>query len=60
VRIFNRIGEIVFESNDANFGWDGTYKGVIQLSGVFVYEMKLVFTDGHSDGIRTGTITLMR
>jgi gliding motility-associated-like protein len=23
--IYNRWGELIFESKDANFGWDGTY-----------------------------------
>jgi len=25
-KIFNRYGELVFETNDKNIGWDGTYK----------------------------------
>ena len=27
MRIFNRWGELIFESNDITKGWDGTYKG---------------------------------
>src|SRR5690606_25210461 len=29
-KIFNRWGELVFESYNQENGWDGTYKGVIQ------------------------------
>ena len=29
-RIYNRFGELVFETNDINKGWDGYYKGNVQ------------------------------
>ena len=60
IKIFNRWGEKVFESENPDFKWDGTYKGVLQNPCVFVYEMKIVFQDGHSDGLRKGSITLVR
>jgi len=34
--IFNRWGQVVFETKDINKGWDGTYKGKI-LPGNYVY-----------------------
>lgn len=37
IAIFNRWGEKVFESNDANKCWDGTYKGHECLPGVYTY-----------------------
>ncbi len=36
-RIFNRWGEMVYESNDINQGWDGRYKGVIQNPDSYAY-----------------------
>ena len=60
IKIFNRIGEMIFESNDLNFNWDGTYKGVMQGPGVFVWTLKMVFIDGHNEGVKTGSVTLMR
>lgn len=60
VQIFNRIGEKVFESNDYNFNWDGTYKGVAQIPQVFVYQMKMTFVDGHREELRKGTFTLLK
>ena len=60
IKIFNRWGEKVFESENPDFKWDGTYKGVLQNPCVFVYEMKIVFQDGHSDELRKGSITLVR
>ncbi len=35
--IYNRWGQIVFETNDYSKGWDGTYKGVPQNTALFVY-----------------------
>ncbi len=37
LRIFNRWGELIFESNDIALGWDGTYKGNTVPDGVYVY-----------------------
>ncbi len=36
-RIFNRWGELVYETSDITQGWDGTFKGAAQMPGVFVY-----------------------
>ena len=60
IQIFNRIGEKVFDSQDHNFGWDGTYKGVLQNPSVFIWQMKLAFLDGHREELRKGSVTLMR
>ncbi len=38
--IFNRWGEIIFESYDGNVGWDGTYAGRLCQDGVYVYRLK--------------------
>ncbi|MBK8088217.1 MAG: gliding motility-associated C-terminal domain-containing protein [Chitinophagaceae bacterium] len=37
MQIFNRFGQIVFQSSSINNRWDGTYKGVLQPPGTFVY-----------------------
>ena len=60
IKVFNRWGELVFESNDINFGWDGTYKGRLQDPGVFVYEAKVVFLDDYTRNGIKGSITLLR
>jgi hypothetical protein len=58
--VFNRIGERVFETNDINFKWDGTYKGNPAAEGVYTYIAKFVWLNDHSDSSRKGTITLLR
>lgn len=37
--IFNRWGEIVFESNNAEVGWDGTYGGNLCQEGVYIWKI---------------------
>ncbi len=36
-RIYNKWGELVFETNRLNTGWDGTIKGVSQNTAAFVW-----------------------
>ncbi|MBI1836768.1 MAG: gliding motility-associated C-terminal domain-containing protein, partial [Flavobacteriia bacterium] len=45
--IFNRWGEIIFESHDLTIGWDGTYGDKIVQDGVYVW--KIQFTEKRSD-----------
>ncbi len=35
--IFNRWGEVLFETKDLLQGWDGTYKGSVVPSGIYYY-----------------------
>ncbi len=35
--IYNRWGELVFQTNDLNEGWDGTYKGQVQNPDSYAY-----------------------
>ncbi len=35
--IYNRWGELIFESYDINLGWDGTYKGKNVQTGVYTW-----------------------
>jgi gliding motility-associated-like protein len=57
--VFDRWGEKVFESNDPNFKWDGTYRDVMEKPGVFVYHLDITFNDGTSAHNR-GSVTLLR
>jgi len=60
VMIFDRIGEKVFESEDINFKWDGTFKGQLLPPTVYVYTFRAVFDDDHTDKLYNGSVTLLR
>jgi len=60
MRIFNRTGEKVFESNNIYFTWDGSYKGKMLEPQALVYTLNAVFIDNHSEELFKGSITLLR
>ncbi len=59
LKVFNRWGELVFNSENLLAGWDGNYKGQAQQPGVYVYEAQVTFLD-NTQTLRTGSITLLR
>jgi gliding motility-associated-like protein len=58
--IFNRWGEVLFESNNSNFGWDGTYGGKIVKDGTYVWkiEFKTKYTDERQ--VHVGHVNVLR
>jgi len=59
LKIFNRWGQLVFESNDPAIGWDGRYKGTIQPMDAYAYTVYIEFSDG-TRANKNGSITLLR
>jgi gliding motility-associated-like protein len=60
LNIFNRWGEQVFMSDDANKGWDGSYKGKPLPSAVFDYYLNIGCIGGEQEFFKKGDITLIR
>jgi gliding motility-associated-like protein len=58
-RIYNRWGQLVFESTSKNLGWDGTFKGKLQAMDVYAYTLDVEFSDGKKLR-KTGDISLLR
>jgi hypothetical protein len=57
-RIFNRWGEIVYETTDINEGWDGKKGSKIYEEGVYVWQIQ--FSDGSgADYEKRGFVTLL-
>jgi large repetitive protein len=59
MRIWNRWGELVFESDDVTKGWDGSYRGELSPQDVYVYRMDVRFVDDRRVE-RSGDLTLFR
>jgi|GEM_PF-1648896 len=63
MQIFNRNGALIFESDDQNNGWNGTYKSTVLPLGTYIWKVSYeVFTTA---GIREtinqqGTVTMIR
>ncbi len=59
LKVFDRWGELVFESDDQNFSWDGTFKGEIMNSASFVYHLSITTLDGEIKTMK-GNVSLTR
>ncbi|MEQ9438484.1 MAG: PKD domain-containing protein [Cyclobacteriaceae bacterium] len=57
--VYNRWGEMMFESFDKNQGWNGYYKGKLCPKDAYVYKLELQFSDGNYKTI-VGDVTLVR
>ncbi|MGB1102085.1 MAG: gliding motility-associated C-terminal domain-containing protein [Crocinitomicaceae bacterium] len=57
--IYNRYGELVFQSDNQNLGWDGTFKNRDENPGVFTWVLSYSMQDG-SFGTLKGNTTLVR
>lgn len=58
-RVYNRWGQEVFSTTDPRSGWDGTYKGEPQESGVYNYLIRVSYPDGRVQTFK-GDVTLVR
>lgn len=59
-RIFNRWGQLLFESNDINIGWDGTYNGVPQNMETYVYQVSVETYIDKEPFLKSSTFKLIR
>jgi gliding motility-associated-like protein len=59
LRIYNRWGNLMFETDSKDKGWDGTYKGQPQVAEGYAYTLDATFTDGGVEQ-KNGSITLIR
>ncbi|OIR00585.1 hypothetical protein GALL_172750 [mine drainage metagenome] len=59
-RVFNRFGQIVFETRDWTVKWDGTYKSLQQPSGTYVWTLDYTDMDTGKKVSKKGTTVLLR
>ncbi|NVN95294.1 MAG: gliding motility-associated C-terminal domain-containing protein [Bacteroidetes bacterium] len=58
MQIYNRFGQLIFENNNPDVGWNGTFKGEIVASGVYVYLIR--YSKPNHDVIqKKGIITIV-
>ncbi len=58
--IFNRWGELVFETHNAEIGWDGTYGGKYVQDGTYTWKIEFKPKDTDDKLIRFGHVTILR
>lgn len=57
--VYDRWGERLFESNEVNNGWDGSFRGRKMDTGVFAYTLSLGFRNGETARL-AGSFLLVR
>ncbi|MEO0470921.1 MAG: gliding motility-associated C-terminal domain-containing protein [Bacteroidota bacterium] len=62
LRIFNRWGKEVFQTNDPSQHWDGSHDGLPQAEGVYTFVLRYGYPGrgGEQLGVKQGTATLWR
>lgn len=58
IKIFNRWGQLLFQTNDPLKGWDGSFRGQT-VAGVYVFILKAKGNDG-SEYHKSGHVTLIQ
>ena len=58
-KIIDRWGNILFESEDKEFQWDGSYKGQKCNNGVYAYFVDVSYSNGKKEKL-SGNITMIR
>lgn len=58
--IYNRWGELVFETSDLNEGWNGQYKNEIQMADTYAYVVKAKPYISNIPLVKEGFINIIR
>lgn len=60
LKIFNRWGELMFESNNQSKGWDCTFEGELVDDGVYVWQIVYVEVGAEKKEMKRGHMTLLK
>ena len=59
-KVYNRLGQLVFHSNDWTQKWDGTVKGDPQDAGIYVWTLNYILRDTGKHIFMKGSTVLIR
>jgi len=59
-KVFNRYGQLLFATKDWTQKWDGTYKGLPQPAGTYVWMLSYTHTETKQQYFLKGTTVLIR
>ncbi len=59
-KVFNRYGQLIFQTRDWTNKWDGNINGIPQPSGVYVWYLQYINTDTGENVFKKGTTVLIR
>ena len=59
-KVYNRFGQLLFETTDITRKWDGTFKGIRQATGTYIWTLQYIHTDTGGLVRTKGTTVLIR
>jgi len=59
LKVFNRKGVLLFESNDISIGWDGYYSEQLMKQDVYIWKIRGKFDNGKTF-VESGDVTLIK
>ena len=59
-QVFNRWGQLLFESNNHQIGWDGTYNGKLVQDGTYLYKIEFGIERSTERKTITGHFSLLK
>jgi gliding motility-associated-like protein len=59
MQIFNRYGQLVFQSNAINKKWNGVFRGTLQTTGTYIYSIRYIDNNKRIQLLK-GAFTLIR
>jgi gliding motility-associated-like protein len=58
--VYNRIGQLLFETDNIETGWNGMFRGELCPAGVYVYTATYEFAGSGERKTISGNFTLLR
>ena len=58
--IYNRFGEVIFETHDLSVGWDGTYHNKLVKEGVYSWTVQFKDSNNDKKFTQNGSVTIIR
>jgi gliding motility-associated-like protein len=59
-QVFNRFGELVYETDQLGKGWDGYYKGELSDMDTYFFHVKFICGQDGKEQYIKGDVTLIR
>jgi gliding motility-associated-like protein len=60
LQVFNRYGQMIYQTADPSTGWNGYYKGEKALTGTYVWMASYVNMDTQQRTQKKGFVVLIR
>jgi gliding motility-associated-like protein len=58
--VYNRFGQLIFQTTDWLQGWDGNFKSIQQPQGTYVWFLRYTNRDTKEVTEQKGTVVLIR